>query len=301
METLLNLQGMIFLLMGVGLIVRKTGIITEEGQKCLTNLVINVILPCNIIQSFCVDFTKQMGRDIVAAFAVSVLIQALSVIYGKWMFQKEGDGRKKCLRYGMICSNAGFLGNPIAEGMFGAYGLMLASVFLIPLRTMMWTEGIAIFSGTKNPKETVRKTITHPCIVACFIGIILLITGLRFPVVLSKTIATIGACNTATSMMVIGMILSGIKMESFKDKTVWSYCFHRLALFPAIIFLILKILPVSANVLGISVLLTAMPAGATTSILSMKYEVEPEFGAKLVICSTLVSILTLTVWSGILI
>lgn len=301
MEALLNLQGTIFLLMGVGLIVRKTGIITEEGQKCLTNLVINVILPCNIIQSFCVDFTKEMGRDIVAAFAVSVLIQALSVIYGKWMFLKESDGRKKCLCYGMICSNAGFLGNPVAEGMFGAYGLMLASVFLIPLRTMMWTEGIAIFTGTKNWKETIRRTITHPCIVACFIGIILLVTGFRFPVMISKTITTLGACNTAASMMVIGMILSGIKLESFMDKMVWRYCFHRLALFPAIIFLILKILPVSANVRGISVLLTAMPAGATTSILSMKYEVEPEFGAKLVICSTLVSILTLTIWSGILI
>jgi len=300
METLLNLQGMIFLLIAVGILVKKTGIITDEGQRCLTNLVINVILPCNILQSFHMDFKKQMGTDIAAALFISIIIQVLAVIWGKISFIRENEGRKKCLCYGMICSNAGFLGNPIAEGMFGAYGLMLASVFLIPLRVMMWTEGISIFSKEVDYKKTCKKTLTHPCIIACFIGMVILITGFRLPVLVSKTITAIGTCNTVASMLVIGMIISDIRLNSFKDRTVWLYCFHRLLVFPATVFLLVKMLPISDNVLNIAVILTAMPAGATTSILSAKYDVEPQFGARLVICSTLLSVLTLMIWSRIL-
>ena len=47
----------------------------------------------------------------------------------KIVYRKEAIGRRKCLEYGTICSNAGFLGNPIAEGVFGAEGLVLASFF----------------------------------------------------------------------------------------------------------------------------------------------------------------------------
>ena len=52
------------------------------------------------------------------------------------------EGRYKCLQYGTICSNAGFLGNPIAEGIYGAEGLVLASVYLIPQRIMMWSSKV---------------------------------------------------------------------------------------------------------------------------------------------------------------
>ena len=70
----------------------------------------------------------------------------------------------------MICSNAGFLGSPIAEGVFGAPGLMLASLYLIPQRIMMWSEGLAIYSGVSDKKSTIKKVVTHPCVIACVLG-----------------------------------------------------------------------------------------------------------------------------------
>lgn len=68
-------------------------------------------------------------------------------------FCREPEGKRKCLEYGIICSNAGFLGNPIAEGMYGIEGLVLASIYLIPKRIMMWSSGLAIFSK----KEILQK------------------------------------------------------------------------------------------------------------------------------------------------
>jgi predicted permease len=56
------------------------------------------------------------------------------------LFRRQNEDRRRSLRYSIICSNAGFLGNPIAEGVFGGVGLMFASIYLIPQRIMMWSE-----------------------------------------------------------------------------------------------------------------------------------------------------------------
>ena len=63
METkgLLSLQIMMFLLMGVGVVLRKKNIITKEGRNVLTDLVIDVILPCNIINAFQISGIRFSG------------------------------------------------------------------------------------------------------------------------------------------------------------------------------------------------------------------------------------------------
>ena len=52
---LLTLQGTLFLLMLLGAYLSKKGVITKEGKRCLTDLVVYVILPCTIFKSCFVD------------------------------------------------------------------------------------------------------------------------------------------------------------------------------------------------------------------------------------------------------
>ena len=54
---LLTLQGQLALLVVVGIVLTRRGVITAQGRKCLTDLVIDIILPCNIIQSFRMEFS----------------------------------------------------------------------------------------------------------------------------------------------------------------------------------------------------------------------------------------------------
>ena len=177
---------------------------------------------------------------------------------------------------------------------------MLASVYLIPQRIMMWSSGLAIFSGTNDKKETMRKVATHPCILACFIGLLCMIFGYRPPAPVYSTIAAIGSCNTALSMMVIGMILAQMDLKTMWDVTVVRFTIHRLLIIPLLVYLVCLLFHVSRLVTGVSVLLAAMPAGATTSILASKYDMEPEFATKLVVFSTLCSLISIGIWSSIL-
>ena len=213
------------------------------------------------------------------------------------MFRKEPEGRYKCLQYGTICSNEGFLGNPIAEGIYGVEGLVLASVYLIPQRIMMWSSGLAVFSGSSDKMKTLKKVVTHPCILACVLGIILMVTGLPLPLGIDGAVTAVGNCNTAMSMMVIGMILADIDLKDFWDWTVVKYTVHRLVVIPAVVYIVCSFLPLNKTVLGLCVLLAAMPAGATTSILAEKYQVDSPFATKMVIFSTLLSLPTICLWS----
>ena len=133
-----------------------------------------------------------------------------------------------------------------------------------------------------------------------FSGIVLMLTGWKLPAGLNGTVTALSNCNTAMSMMVIGMILADINLREFWDWTVVKYTVQRLIVIPAVVYVVCKyILPIhlSPMVLGISVLLAGMPAGATTSILAEKYQVDSPFATKLVIFSTLLSLPTICLWS----
>lgn len=300
MEELINLQLMIFALIIIGFIVKKIGMVGKTGQKNLTDLVVNLILPCNIIESFMVKFSTDIAKDFTVIFVISLLIQVGCVLLGHILFRNTTEDRKKCLRYGTICSNAGFMGNPIAEGVFGTMGLTLASVYLIPQRTMMWSEGIAVFTEAPSKKALLKKVLTHPCILACIIGLILMLTGLSLPVFADDIISAVGDCNTAISMMVIGMILADADPKTLFDKDILFYTLMRLLIIPFLVFIPCWLLHIDKLVMGVSVLLAAMPAGATTTILAAQYDCDPEFAVKMVVFSTAASLITTPIWSIVL-
>ena len=299
MKELIVLQVTIFAMMAAGYCVRKWKIVSQAGKQELTNLVLYLILPANIITSFLLEFSGELLRDCVIILIVSVLIQAFTLLYGKLIYRRQPEDRKKNLVYATICSNAGFLGNPVAEGIYGAPGLMLASIYLIPQRIMMWSEGLVIYTGSRSGRGLVRKVLTHPCVVACIIGIVLLLTGVKVPDVILTPLKTLGRCNTAMSMLVIGMILAEADLKTILDRTILWFTLNRLILIPLAVFLVLRFLPVSELVRGTSVILAAMPAGATTSMLAAKYERDPQFAAKLIAFSTLLSLPAICLWMWI--
>ena len=300
MEELIDLQLMIFSLIAIGLAVKKIGMVGAVGQKNLTDLVVNLILPCNIIESFMVDFSTDIAADFANIFVVSLLIQAGCVILGHLLFKNTTEGRRKCLRYGTICSNAGFMGNPLAEGVFGSMGLTLASVYLIPQRVMMWSEGITVFTEAPGKKALLKKVLTHPCILACMIGLFLMLTGLRPPVFANDVISAVGNCNTAISMMVIGMILADADPRTLLDKDILFYTVLRLVIIPFIVWVPCRLLHMDSLVMGVSVVLAAMAGGATTTILAAQYNGDSEFAVKLVVFSTAASLITTPLWSMVL-
>lgn len=298
---LITLQGTLFLLAAVGVIFRKKNIITEPGKIVLTDLVLCLILPCNIINSFRMEFNLTILMKFLIILLISVGIQIGCLVLSLLMYRKQPKPQQKVLQYATVCSNAGFMGNPIAEGVFGATGLMYASVYLIPQRIVMWTAGISCFTESPDRKSVIKKVATHPCIVAVYIGLALLVFQIPLPGFLGDTIKSIGGCTTALSMILIGTILADVDVRTIISKTVLFYSFIRLFLIPALVLVGCRLFHVEALLTGVSVLLAGMPAGSTTAILAAKYEGDYIFATKCVVVSTLLSLFTIPVWCLILV
>ena len=62
----------------------------------------------------------------------------------------------------------------------------------------------------------------------------MMVTGAQLPPGLDGAVTSVGNCNTAMSMMVIGMILADIDLKDFWDWTVVKYTVHRLVIIPAL-------------------------------------------------------------------
>lgn len=301
MNELISLQITMFLMMLAGVILKKTGIVGEEGKKNITDMVLYLVLPCNIVKSFMIDFSPDIIYSFAQILVLSILIQVGCTVLGKVLFVKMDSAKRKCLHYATICSNAGFLGNPVAEGVFGSMGLAMASVYLIPQRIVMWSAGLSVFTESPDRKSLIKKVITHPCIIACFLSLFLTLTQISLPGFLESALTSVSNCNTALSMIVIGMILAELNIREMADKSVLYYTVIRLIFIPLLVYIPCRLVGAESLVTGVSVLLAAMPAGATTSILASKYNGDAHFATKLVVISTLFSLITTPVWSMILI
>jgi len=292
-KDLADLQLTMFLMILTGLVLKRLNIITEEGKVSLTDLVIYVVLPCNIIRSFMISFSGSILKNFEAVFIISVLIQAGFYLLGKTIYVKCRPEQRKVLQYATVCSNAGFLGNPIAESVFGTMGLTLASIFLIPQRTVMWSAGVATFTESPDRKTLIKKVLTHPCIVAVFIGLTLMFTQLHLPGFIDTSVKNLSNCCTALSMIVIGTILADVDFKALVDKTIIYFTILRLVLLPLAVWIGCIMFRTDAMVTGVSVILTAMPAGTTTGILASKYNGDAEFAA-------IASLISTPIWSIIL-
>ena len=297
MLSLLNLQGEIILLLAAGLVLRKRGVLKAEAKIVLTDLIIFLILPCNIISSFQVDFSLELLKKFGIILIIALGIQLFAFVLSRLIYKKESRNRSKVLQYATLVSNAGFMGNPIAESIFGSTGLLYASVYLIPQRIIMWSAGLSLFTKSPDKKSLLKKILTHPCIVAVEIGMLLLITGLRPPGFLNTTIKVIGNCTTPMSMILIGTILNDVNVKDAVDKKVIGYTMLRLFIIPGVSYICCLILGADTLVANVTTLLAAMPAGSTTAILAEKYDCDAEFATKIVVFSTFMTIVSIPIWN----
>lgn len=300
-QNMFEMQFMLFALMVIGAVIRSRGMVTDEGKKLLTDLVVNITLPCSIVKSFQMEFSGELLKSCLAIFLVAIAVQVGCWLLGFVLYPKANPRHKKVLQYSTICSNAGILGNPIAEGIFGSIGLLYASVYLIPQRTFMWSAGLTYFTQCPDKKSLVKKVVTHPCIIAVLIGLVLLVTQVQLPGAVSRTVNTIAGANTAVSMMLIGTILAGVPLRELVEKTTCYLAFVRLVLIPVLIWGCCLALGLEPMVTNVAVVLGAMPVASTTVILAAKYDSDAEFASKCVVFTTLLSMITIPIWCVLLV
>ena len=161
-SSLLTLQGQLALLTLIGFFLARKGIINAQGRKCLTDLLINVILPANIIQSFLVEFSWDVLKSSASILVISLALQIGCVVLCALGYNWLPFARRSVYQYGTVCSNGAFLGSALVDGIWGSSGLLLSSIYLIPQRVAMWSVGVSYFLQDEKPASSAAACSVQP-------------------------------------------------------------------------------------------------------------------------------------------
>ncbi len=292
---LFQMEFLMITTVSIGIILKKRNYITDQWKKIMTDMVINIFLPCNIVTSFFIALEDGQLSKILLVLLISFLIHGGCILISLILFRKYDDDKKAVLQYATICSNSSFLGNPVAHGLYGSLGLLYASVYLIPLRIVMWSAGVYCFTK-KTEKGAFLKTLRHPCILAVYIGLFIMLMKIEVPEFLLFTLKNIGGCTTTTAMILIGSILAEVNFRSSINKATIYFSFIRLILIPVIVLAFCLLFKLDYIVTGVVVILSGMPAGTTTAMLALKYNGNEKFASMCIIITTAISMFLIPIW-----
>ena len=104
-----------FLLMVVGFMIYKIGMIDQKGVSQLTNVVLYVATPATIINSFFAEYDAQILYKGLWEAGLGIVMLVINLLLTFTVFRKMSDLGK----FGIIVSNVGFLGIPLVQMVLG--------------------------------------------------------------------------------------------------------------------------------------------------------------------------------------
>ncbi len=292
----------LFLLIVVGYVIKKLNLITNDINRDISNLILNVALPAFVITamnfSFSPDVLLQSGKLLIISVCIYAVTIAASFIIPK--FLKMSNNIKDIFQFAIVFSNVGFMGYPVAQAIFGDVGVFYAAIYNLPFNILLWTFGVYIMTrnhgeGSASGENKLKlKAFVNPGILGVIIGFILFVFSLELPGPILITLDMLGGLTTPLAMIFIGSILADVKgSEIFTDLRVFMISSMRLLILPLAVFLVLRLMGFSGYLIGIPVIITAMPAPASAAIMASKFDNDYEIASKAVFISTLFSIITI--------
>ena len=284
---------LIILVTALGFIAAKIGIITAAIKLGLSKIVLVLAVPAAIVASGSLDITAEawvrVGQLFVISFIFHVGLFFLSKAIGLRLYRVKDKGRIAVLA--ITFGNVMFVGFPVVKGIYGAEGLFLAAIFVIPFNLLFYTLGIKLVNQTQ--KMSMKQLLLTPFNVSLVVMFILLITQFKLPTALQQTADLLGGLCTPLSLLVVGAMVADCPVRAlFEDGALWVVSIVRTLMIPVLILGIMALLPLDLLLKQTVVALAAMPGASMSAMVAEQYQCAPRFGSLSVVHSTVLFVLT---------
>ena len=287
----------LFIMILVGIYGQRKNIITEEISKGLVNILIQIALPFMVLSSFLYTFDNIIKENVVKTIYYSLGAYLLMGVVSYLLLWPVKNDKKIILHFANVFVNTGYVGFPILNAMYGPKGVVYGSIFNIFFVLFVWTYGIILFKGRLTVSELMqelKKALLNPSILAVCVGFLIMFLNIKIPGVIISASRGIGNLTGPLSMMIIGCILSKVKIKIYlRDWTVYYGAIIKLIIIPMIIYLAALLMGTSSIALNTVIIMTALPASAMTSILADAFDKEKDYAAFVVSITTLLSLFTI--------
>ena len=289
-QILLQQTIIMFTLMLLGLLLSRRGMITEQGSRDLSNVLLYAVIPCVILRSYMSEFSTEKLR----AMGLSALIAVIAFAASIAVAYLTCGTRHRIENFAVAFGNAGFIGIPLVTAVFGPEAAFYVVSFSTFANLLQWTYGIVIISGKKETMN-LRMVFVNPVFISMVIGIALFVLQPTLPTVVTGTIGYIADGNTVLAMIILGYYLSKVQLRGlFADVRLYLFSALRLLVVPAVTILVFLPFPFArGEITLITLIAAATPIASSTAIFAQKFDQDYRRAVSYVCLSTILSVATL--------
>ena len=328
----------VFLVMVLGGVIRKLGIIDEHFANVANRYVFKVALPVLLFRDLSrSDFKSQFEPEFVLYCSiVTILMFSLVWIFTE-LFMKD-DTQKGAFIQGSCRSSAAILGMAFVQNMYSDTGMAplmivaavpLFNIFAVVVLTFkahpkeVLTEEVALsqrVETTSNNEEVITENITitkkvnhkkdnikkaciniakNPIIIGIVLGFISSMLNMKYPVIVNKTIESIAQTATPIALICIGAGFEGRKAVR-KIKPTLAATFIKLIGLAAVFIPIGVMLGFRNQELVAALIMLASPTTVTSYVMAKSMDNDEVLSSSIVVLTTVLSSITLTGWIFIL-
>lgn len=293
---------MLFVIMMTGYIANKLGVLDDNGNKKYSSLVVNITAPALILASASDSNLSGSKSEAVFVLAVATGMYAFLILASllvRFLFRIT-KGKEGVYQFMTVFGNNAFMGIPVVEAVFG--NVFYAALFNLPNNILIYSFGGYLLGKHKKEGQTKKtaafswKNVCNPGVISAVTALIMFLAGFKFPTPVTDTLNCVGAITTPLSMIVIGSSLANLSIkDTFANVRVYAFSLYKLVILPVIIWLIGRCFISSFMVLGVLVIISAMPCAAVTVMLCNEYGNDAKLAARYVFVSTVMSVVTIPI------
>jgi len=296
----------IFILIGMGLFSRKTGVLQSGDERVLSSYVYYFALPALLFINLAeTTFTRETLQFMLAGvIPVLIVIPFYWIIRVIWRFSKN---TLYLLILSTVFGSTAFFGIPFIMFAFptdqGEHLAILSVVSISPVSITIAITTLELYKlGTttiwKGLRKVVTKLSTNPLILSILSGILIAFIGIEIPTPLSKSLHMLGSTTTIIAIFMLGVFLYGRRYTNITKALTLSLL--RIIILPIVALLITRMFNLSTIERTILVLMHSVPVAISMIILSERYGFFKDIIASLILISSIGAAVYLNVWLWVL-
>ena len=307
LSLVLNQMIILVIMMVIGFIAHKIGILNPTSNKSISKLIINITCPALIFHSV---FTGGRINDksiliivFVSAFAFYIFMFVFAkVVVNVLKIKKPLKRSYECM---MAFGNISFMGIPVLRAVFPeqqSTAILFQAIFLIFYHLFIFTYGIWLL-GSENGKKVKfsAKSFLNVGTLSAIAAVALYFFDFTPPVLVVNSLDMIGGVTTPLAMILIGSSLASYPaLKIIKTFRLYVFSFIKLLVIPLIVWGVTKFIIDDALLHGVITIMAAMPVGSMTIMLATEYGGNEEFISQGLFMSTVLSVITIPFISYIL-
>jgi len=285
----------------LGFLAGKTKLISGDGAKSLSTVVVNFALPCALFVSI-FGFSPSQFENIpyVLTLLVGIILPFLVAIFMALVIWKKPPGEAA-----LFGSNSGFpdmayFGLPVVMTVLGQQGMLpiivgniITSIIVIPIVMAMIRKGQSSGSSA-GLGAIVLNTLKQPVVWAPLIGLVLVLLGLKLPALATDSLKLLGNISGGLALFTLGVLLSFLSPKV--DSQVLTVVCLKNFVMPALVLSLALIFKLDATLAKGVVIIAACPAATMGAMLSAQYSVATEKIAGQILASNVTAIFTMAMW-----